>query len=139
MGFKRAKRRYRLQFDDPELEGFEVVMGSLSIGEFMDLTGSFTKVQGGDAAAGADSVSSLLTRFSKSIISWNLEDDQGKAVPATLTGVKGQEMDFIMTVVMAWMDAMSGVDPTSRATANGGGTLPEVSLPMERLSVSLPN
>jgi len=137
MGFQRKKKKYKLRFEDPELEGFEVVMGSLSIGEFTELTDAFTAAQAGQGAA--EGVTGLLEKFAASIDSWNLEDEKGEPVPTTFDGVKTQDMDFIMQVVVAWMDAIAGVDPTSRASANGGGILPEVSLPMEKLSVSLPN
>lgn len=132
MGYKRAKKRYRLQFDDPELNGFEVVMAGLSIGQFIDL-------QTTAAAADDAGTTDLLEKFAAKITSWNLEDDDGLPVPATFDGVKSQDMDFIMMIISAWMDAMAGVDPTRQTGANGGGTLPEVSLPMEKLSISLPN
>jgi hypothetical protein len=130
MGFTRARKKYRLKFEDPELEGFEVVMGSLSIGEFTDLTGMV------DGQQSAEGVTALLEKFAGSIDSWNLEDEKGTPVPATFDGVKTQDLDFIMAIVVAWMDAIAGVDPTLRASANGTGTFPEVSLPMEPLSSS---
>jgi hypothetical protein len=136
MGYTRTRRKYRLKFEDEELAGLEVVMGSLSIGEFTELTSS---ISGGATAETADGVTSLLEKFAGKIASWNLEDDDGQPVPATFDGVKTQELDFIMAIVTAWMDAIAGVDPTSRASANGTGTFPEVSLPMEPLSASRPN
>lgn len=138
MGYKRAKKQYRLKFEDPDMAGFEVVMGSLSVGELMDLTGSVTAAQT-DAAAGAAGNAAMLAKFAAKIISWNLEDEDGTPVPATLEGVKTQDLGFVMEIITAWMEATAGVDPTSQAAANGTGTLPAVSLPMERLSVSLPN
>lgn len=136
MGFTRARKKYRLKFEDEELAGLEVVMGSLSIGEFTELTSS---ISGGATAETADGVTGLLEKFAGSIESWNLEDEEGQPVPATFDGVKTQELGFIMLIVTAWMDAIAGVDPTSRAYANGNGTFPEVSLPMEPLSASRPN
>lgn len=135
MGYKRARKRYRLTFEDPELEGLEVVMGSLSISEFMELTSAV----GGVSAESADGVTGLLEKFASRIISWNLEDDDDQPVPADFDGVKTQELGFVMAIVTAWMDAIANVDPTSRASANGTGTFPEVSLPMEPLSASRPN
>ena len=134
MGYKRARKTYRLKFEDPELNGFEIAMGSLTIGQFMDLQAASAA-----AADDAEGVTALLEKFTAKIISWNLEDDDGLPVPATFDGVKTQDMDFIMTIISAWMDAMAGVDPTSRASANGSGTFPEVSLPMEPVSASRPN
>lgn len=139
MGYRRNKKRYRLVFDDPEMAGFEVVMGSLSIDEFTKLTSSFAGVTEANPEAGAGGIEGLLKTFAGKIVSWNLEDDDGKPVPASLAGVKTQDMDFIMPVITAWMDAIAGVDPTSRPGANGTGTFPEVSLPMEPLSASRPN
>lgn len=138
-GFKRNRKRYRLVFDDPELTGFEVLMGSLTISEFTKLTGAFAGVTADKPEDGVDGVGPLLETFAGKIISWNLEDDDGKPVPATLAGVQEQEMDFIMPVITAWMDAIASVPKAPPAPANGTGTFPEVSLPMEPLSVSLPN
>jgi hypothetical protein len=138
MGYRRTKKKYRLTFEDEDLAGLEVLMGSLSIAEFMELTEASTAAQAAGDTAG-NAVTGLLEKFAGSIVSWNLEDEDGSPVPATFDGVKAQELGFVMSVVMAWMDAVAAVDPTSRASANGTGTFPEVSLPMEPLSLSLPN
>ena len=138
MGFTAPKKKYRLKFEDEDLAGFEVTMASLSIGEFTELTDAFTVAQAG-AESAAEGVTGLLEKFASSIVSWNLTDEKGKAIPPTFAGVKTQELGFVMQIVMAWMDAIAAVDPTSRASANGGGTFPEVSLPMEPLSLSQPN
>lgn len=114
-------------------------MGSLSIGEFMNLTNALSEVKEDDDAASQSTTVLMLQRFAKSIISWNLEDEEGIPVPATLAGVQSQELGFITQILNAWMEAMAAVDPKSQPSANGTGTFPEVSLPMETLSASLPN
>lgn len=142
MGFKKAKKRYRLTFEDPELAGLEVIMGSMSIGQMLDFQKVVNALQPGekkDEAVQQKMVELTLERFAKSIISWNLEDEEGMPIPATLAGVQTQELDFIMPIITAWQEAIAGVDPKSQPSANGSGNFPEVSLPMETLSASLPN
>jgi hypothetical protein len=122
-------------------------MGGLSIEGFMSLARQAAGMQGLDLSVmkGADleqaleSVDGLFTRFAKSLKAWNLDDDDGRPVPETADGVRGQELDFILEITMAWMDAIASVDIPLPQPANGSGTFPEGSIPMEPLSQSLPS
>jgi hypothetical protein len=141
--FRREPKLYLLRFED--YPGFEVTMKGLSIEGFLELAKTAGALQGSDMSAmkpealtvALDSVEGLFSRFAGLLVSWNLDDEEtGDPVPADVAGVRSQGMDFILEIVMAWMDAIAAVDPTSRTAANGSGTFPEVSLPMEPLSPS---
>ena len=144
MGRYQPKRKlYQLRFEDHP--GFEVTMGGLSIDGFMSLARQAAGMQGLDLAAmkgpeleqALESVDGLFTRFAKSLKAWNLDDDDGRPVPETAAGVRGQELDFILEITMAWMDAIASVDIPLPQPANEPETFPEGSIPMEPLSPSL--
>src|SRR5260370_38444947 len=133
MGRYQPKRKlYQLRFEDHP--GFEVTMGGLSIEGFMSLARQAAGMQGLDLAAmkgpeleqALESVDGLFTRFAKSLKAWNLDDD-GQPGPETADGVRGQELDFILEITMAWMDAIASGDIPLPQPANGSGTFPEES------------
>lgn len=143
--YQPKRKLYQLRFEDHP--GFEVTMGGLSIEGFMSLARQAAGMQGLDLSAmkGADleqaleSVDGLFTRFAKSLKAWNLDDDDDQPVPETADGVRSQDLDFILEITMAWMDAIASVDIPLPQPANGSGTFPEGSLPMEPLSASQPS
>ena len=146
MGRYQPKRKlYQLRFEDHP--GFEVTMAGLSIDGFMALSRQAASMQGLDMAklkgpeldAAMDQVDGLFTRFAGSLKSWNLDGDDGQPVPVTMGGVRTQDLDFILEIITAWMDAIASVDIPLPQPANGSGTFPEGSLPMEPLSPSLPS
>jgi len=140
--YQRKRKLYQLRFEDHP--GLEITMRGLSIDGFMALARSAAKMQGLDISAlkgpeleqAMDDIDSLFTRFAASLKAWNLDDEYGRPVEAGLDGVRGQELDFILEITIAWMDAIASVDPTLPQPANGHGTFPEESIPMEPLSPS---
>jgi hypothetical protein len=143
--YQPKRKLYQLRFED--YPGFEVTMRGLSIDGFMGLARQAAGMQGLDVTAlkgpeleaAMDKIDGLFTRFAKSLRAWNLDDDDGVPVPETVDGVRTQDLDFILEIVMAWMDAIASVDIPLPQPANGSGTFPEGSLPMEPLSLSLPS
>ena len=133
MGYRRKTKTYRLEFTDPDFEGLVVRAKSLPLREFLEMS-DLASEAARDPAKGSEQTIHLLRRFAGSLVEWNLEDEFGDPVPTTYDGVVGQDYGFILAIIDAWMTAVADVDPTSRASANGGGTFPEVSLPMEPLS-----
>lgn len=150
MGYKRAKKIYRLKFEDPEMEGLEVDTTGASIDEFTALTDltdlsefavdgvEITKENLAQVAGAAAKVDDLFRAFAKHLVSWNLEDDgsDGDAipVPATFEGVKSQDAEFILELIAAWMEAVGGVSGPKDRRSNGGKPSLAASIPMETLS-----
>ncbi len=125
-GFKREPKQYRLMFEDPSLEGLEVTMRSLTIEKFIELTvliDSFGKVSDQAVPQTAADMEKLFQAFTKALVGWNLEDDEGPLLPVYEI-VKSQELDFIMQIVLAWSGAMSAVaPPLSEGSSNGAISL----------------
>ena len=134
MGYRPQRKVYRLRFADPDMAGLIVQARSAPIGQFLGLAGladlQRDQVSAGDMAR----VDELLTGFADCLVEWNLEDEQGAAVPATLEGVRAQETDFILRVVFAWIEAVASVPGPLGAGSSDGGRSVEQSIPMEPLS-----
>lgn len=130
MGFVPQRKQFRLKFQDDDLAGLEVTVGSASIGTLMGLSGISTADPAG-ASAGLEKSIQVLA---DSLISWNIEGDDGTPVPATVDGLKQQEMSLVMSIISAWTEAVSGVSPPLPGGSNSGETFREVELPMVELS-----
>ncbi|NGO68513.1 hypothetical protein [Streptomyces boncukensis] len=132
MGYKRQRRIIHLQFDqDHELAGLEVRLRSLSLRNYKELLG-IGEVDRSD-------VGSQLEEFARSLISWNLEDEEtGEPIPATPEAVDAEDADLMQKIAGFWFDALTGViqgDPLPDSSP-GGGQSPEATIPMEPLSES---
>lgn len=134
MGYRREPKLYRLRFEDPSMEGFECLCRSVSIERFMALTGL---AGGTDLARQAEGAMEMFGIFAEALVSWNLEDEDGEKVPATLEGVRAQDLDFMLPIIVAWQEAIAAVAPPLPSSSNGGATSLERSIPMAPLSPSL--
>ncbi len=129
MGFRKQPTVYKLRFEDEDFAGLEVTAKSLPLGEFLE----FSKMSSGaqDPAQGTRQTEAMFAMFAKHLVSWNLEDEHGKPVPATYKGVITQEFGFVLDIIKAWMDAIASVPKAQLTGLNGSGTYQELSLPME--------
>jgi hypothetical protein len=135
VGYKREARVYNLVFEDPEFDGLEVRVRSMSIGkvrEFLLLQRAKTE----DVEDALASTEKVFEMFASCLLSWNLEDDAGFSVPANREGINSQDMDFVMEIISAWMGTITGVpDETPLPeTSTDGERFPVESIPMETLS-----
>ena len=137
-GFKR--KVYKLKWPEGhDLHGLEVATKGLSV----EATFEMASLAAGLAAessteAKVATANKLFAGFADRLVSWNLQEDDGSPVPATLAGVQDQDMSFMISLISTWMDAVSSVDtPLPPASANGQSPAPEASLPMEALLPSL--
>jgi len=119
MGYERAKRTIRLQFDDPEMAGLEVVTTSVPTNVFLGMVA--IAQAGGRAITTADlaGVATLFDEFAEHLIEWNITQD-GKPVPPTREGMGTQDTDFMLDVVMTWLSALGAASgPLALASSNG--------------------
>jgi hypothetical protein len=135
MGYRHKPAIYRLQLHDEEFEGLEIVMRSIPLGELLGLM----QIQDGLDSDNPDvrEVEQMIKLFAGKLIGWNLEDEEGTKIPANFTGVKTLDIGFFLTLVGAWVQAMSGVPKELGKGSQSGGTFPEVDVPTEALSPSL--
>lgn len=129
MGFKKAAKVYTLKFKDPEYIGLEIKAKSIPTGLFLKMMRQAELTDEEKIGRSEE----LIKLFAKSIVAWNLEDENGKPVPKTITGLETQDFDFLMLLVSTWIDAVSGVDESLEKKSNSGDQFPAVSIPMETL------
>lgn len=146
MGYKPKKKVYKLIFEDPELNGLEVKATSTPLGSFLDsMTDLTTKEEKPSdklearvamASATVGAFEKQLAEFANCLVEWNLEFDDGTPVPATVEGLRTQDIDFVKDILTAWQEAISGVSgPLDDSSTSGESSL-VASLPMETLSAS---
>jgi hypothetical protein len=129
-GYKRKSKNYVLAFEDPEMDGLEVKVKSLSVGKVREFLAK--------SRANEVDVDGTFDDFEKALLSWNLLDDDDQPVPTNREGIDGQDVDFIMAIVTAWMETITGVpdaDPLDGRSNSGEPSL-VASLPMVPLSAS---
>lgn len=133
MGYKAKIKTYLIQFDEGhEYHGAEARLSGMTYGEWEQVTGLDG---GGGDTNGAVSV----RRFVDHLISWNLEDEDGKPLPMTMDTVKEIDHDLVAALNNAWVNTLTGVheaDPLPESSPSGEPSLVE-SVPMEALSESL--
>lgn len=136
-GYQRKRKVYKLIFADEEMNGLEVRCTSVSIDTMMRLTalaGLASKSLAEYSVEDLENVNLVFEVFAEALISWNLEDEDGSPVPATLEGVKAQDIDFLNVIITAWMERVAGISgPLAPASTVGSRSL-EASMPMETLS-----
>lgn len=101
-GYRRERKVFVLKFE--EHPGLMVRVRSISTGALLELGAVADKAKTGDQ----DAVKGLLSAFAGALVSWNLEEEDGTPVPCTLAALIGEEMDFVVPMVTAWMNNMSG-------------------------------
>ena len=133
MGYVRKRKVFVLTFEDPEYAGLEVRATSTSLGNLLgmvDLTQISTR---GFRPEDITSINDLFELFSNCLVSWNLEQEDGTPVPCTLAGLRDQDMDFALELIMAWMDGVVSTPAPLPGKSNSGELLEVPSLTMEPL------
>lgn len=125
MSYTHARKTYKLTFDGaPEFEGLEATVRGMSVGQYLEVT---------NLAESKDvrEVDRLLQRFGESLIEWNVKDEDGNDIPSTYEGVSSCDIDFVMRIIAAWMQAIAGVSKDLGKGLSSTGTSLELELPME--------
>ncbi|MFI8301571.1 hypothetical protein ACIGCZ_37315 [Streptomyces nigra] len=127
MGYRPKRRVYALDFTGTDWEGLEVSMRGMTVGEELDLAGN-------DISAAL-----IVEELTKRLISWNVEDEEGRPVPTTMDGVRTQDGAMILAILDALRQANSGVPAPLPETSPSGETSPAPPIPMAPLSQSPEN
>lgn len=154
MGFQR-NRTYLLVFEDEDLQGLEVRARPAAAGHLLNLIELVDRVEQGGGKNITD-VMKLIRMFAgcplncdweheeengnhyvNRVKSWNLEDEDGNPIPTDYHGVMSQDLDFVTSMIHAWIDAQVGVSDELGKGSNSGGPSEEVKIPMETLSPAL--
>lgn len=137
-GYRPPRRVFRLRFEDGHHDGLVVRMRTTSVGRALDLMRFLVLDTDGLTPEDVAGFEGLFEGFAEVLVEWNVEDDDGRPVPATLEGVRTQPIDFVMGILNVWFGAtttVSATDPLA-ATSPAGEPSAVPSLPMVPLSPS---
>jgi hypothetical protein len=136
MGFVPKQNTYKLIFADPDMAGLEVKARAGTFGGFLDVATLADLNTASLRPQDIKRVTDAFEAFADTLVSWNVETEAGEPVPANIEGMRSQPLDFMLTVLGAWAQAIASVDSPLPRKSNGGDQFPEGSIPMELL---LPN
>lgn len=157
MGFERS-RIFVLEFEDEELKGLEVRVKPASAGalmsalelvdmverpnhstkDLMEIDRLFRIFGGCPPDCGWTHDDQGGNHFVNRIVSWNLMQD-GQEVPANYLGLMSEDLEFVVAMIYAWIDAQVGTPGELGKGSKSGGPSGEDSIPMELLSPVLSN
>jgi hypothetical protein len=132
MGYTPKRTLYKLDFSETEHAGLEVVTRSMPVGGLLKIAGLVEAADAENPDLG--DLDELFRRFASVLVSWNVETDDGQPVPADFDGLAGQDFDFVLPVINAWILAMSRA-PRPLPPASP----PEETLGLAGQSMPLPN
>lgn len=124
MGYKKIPTIHTITDIEGE-EGLVVRLKSVSFGKVRRLV----RLTDSEDDSSMDEIASM---FVDALVSWNLEDEDGP-VPTSAGAVEDQDFDFIMKIVHAWMDTMTGVPGELGKDSSSGEKFPGRPLTMEAL------
>jgi hypothetical protein len=116
------------------MAGLEVTIKRSSIGQVLDDQRREIAAKASDD--GAAWISLRCEIVGRQLVGWNLEDEDGTPVAATLEGVLSQDMELVTAILVAANSTIYGVSAPLDESSTSGETFPEASLPMEPLSPS---
>lgn len=128
MGHKRVPTIYTLDKIENE-EGLIVRLKGLRVGKLRRLV----SIMESDERGLADMLDELTGLLAEGAVSWNLEEEDGAPVEFDREGVEDLELGQVMSIVGAWMDAMTGVDEELGKDSTSGEKFPGQPLTMEAL------
>jgi len=110
MGFEKKKRIYRLIFVGTDLEGLEIRIHGLTVGEVTEMEAMENNEEAGRRA---------MALFASKIVEWNLTDD-GVPVPPSLEAVMGLEPRDVAAAMEQWKEQTTGVSgPLGQRSSDG--------------------
>ena len=94
-GFRLQKRTARLVFSN-DYEGAEVVVRlDVPVGVFIEIQ---------DMVANNDQLHVFEVFGEKFLEEWNIQDDDGQAIPATSDGIQAIPLDFANLIIEQWVE-----------------------------------
>jgi len=138
MGFKRKKPTTIDMTFDGDYEGLKMSFRMPTIGEYIE----FIKVAGklseldedADVAAATEGIEEMINILLRFTVSWNMEDEDGAAVPLNKEELSKEDVSFLMLIGNALGSAFGGVDPELGKGSGSGETSLMSTLPMETSS-----
>jgi len=144
VGYKPKRTLYKLHFENPDLEGLEVVTRSVSMEGLVKLLGLAEGFEAADerqlTAEDMAKVEELLRLFARMLVEWNVEDDDDQPVPANYEGLASQDFAFVLEIITAaGAGLMQAPPPLPGSSGNGQPPTGPESLDLASSSTALPS
>jgi len=112
MGYTVTRATVKLVFEGTSLAGAEVLCKSTSLGSYFELA---------ELKSDPTAARTLIREFAEHVLdSWNLEEEDGSAIPCTEAGLLSLDPTTVMAIIEAWADGLGGVrgplDDSSNST-----------------------
>ena len=121
-GFRIPEKTALITFEDTDYDGAEIQLRlSVSFAQFIALR---------EAAQGEDQEGMARLFGENVLMEWNLEDDDGKPIPANGDGMLAIPMALTNLVVQHWVEAVSGVSAPLEQPSGDISTLAAASTAM---------
>lgn len=115
MGFQLPKKTIRFTFEGTDYDGAEVVLSrNIPVDRYLEAV----------VAKDAGDINAQVGYFAEALIEWNLEDDDGNPIPASLDGVRAlTDLEFMLMLMRMWDQAVQeavNTGPLSKRPSNNG-------------------
>jgi hypothetical protein len=116
MAYKRERRTYIMEFQDPEYKGLEIKVRSIPIKELKRLL--VLDPESDDPKVRVESLDQLQRAFAKALDSWNMTGDDDQPLPTTFEYIDSEDPEFVLMCIQQWMKVISQVDDASPLDSN---------------------
>lgn len=128
MGYKKVPTIHTLD-KIKGLDGLTVRLKGLKVGKLRRLIA----VLESDEQGLTEMLGEVFELLTENAVSWDLEDEGGNPVPFDHDGVEELELEDLMSILSAWMDAMTSVSEDLGKDSTSGGSFPGQPVTMEAL------
>jgi hypothetical protein len=97
VGYRVKRDPLKLDFSGTEHEGLEVTVRRVPTSVMLDIV---------EGAQNPTALRQTYAAFTFALEGWNVEDDDGQAIPADLDGLLSQDAMFVFDVIQAWFAGM---------------------------------
>lgn len=109
MGYRPQRKQFNLTFED--FPGLEVSATAASLGELDEIE---------NAQKDASKRMFVFETFIRHLVSWNVEDEHGEAVPTNMEGLRSLDMDFVMAIIAGWVTSVARASLPKGLNLNSG-------------------
>lgn len=143
MAYKYEPNTYTMTFDEKHrFHGLTMKVRSVKLGDFtkvIAMAGMAEKAMDESAsdalkAEALEAMDSLFNAFSKALVSWDMEDEDGTPIPASREGLDMLDFEFVLPLVQEWMQAIGGVSQELGKGFSSGGTSPAPAIPLPEMA-----
>lgn len=127
MGHRKKIKIITIDLND-RYEGLVVRMKSPSLGKLRRLMGTINRDE-----LDTDLIDGIITLISEHLVSWTLEDEEGRELPATADEVGDLDMVMLLDISNAWVGNVTNVDADLGKDSQSGEQFPGQPVTMEAL------